>query len=209
MLIPCEGCKRHVRAADAHCPFCGATITAVPVARSVLEGRLSRAAVFASAVLIAPSCIVQTPPPNYQQQPPPPPYDPQQVPPPPEDPQGQPPEFSQPPPDRQPAPAGRVHGRVIDTNGVPEVGAIVELVAGSGRFRAITDGAGMYVITNVPAGQYTIMVNGVRDRLIEAAAGEDRVVDVGTYQAPVQRRPYDRSNIPKPYGAPPARKRTV
>jgi hypothetical protein len=207
MLIPCEGCKRHVRAADDRCPFCGAAITAVPVARSMFEGRLSRAAVFASAVLIAPGCLVQSnPPPNYQQQLPPPPPAP-----PPDDPQGHHTEFSQPPPDQdpRPAPTGRVHGRVLDTNGTPQVRTLVELVAGAQRFQAITGEDGRYSIVGVPAGQYTIVVGGTRNRVIETAAGEDRIVDVGISAPPERIRPYDRSNIPKPYGAPPARKRVV
>jgi hypothetical protein len=49
-LAPCTACRRHVRATEAACPFCGG---AIGVARNVMpEGRLSRAglAVFAMAI---------------------------------------------------------------------------------------------------------------------------------------------------------------
>src|SRR5690348_1838796 len=48
-LQPCPGCRRHV--AEAACPFCGAAVERGE--RGALFGRLSRAAVFASATLIA------------------------------------------------------------------------------------------------------------------------------------------------------------
>jgi hypothetical protein len=52
-LQPCDGCRRHLDASQARsCPFCAATVTAR--ARAPLPtGRLSRAAVFSSAALVA------------------------------------------------------------------------------------------------------------------------------------------------------------
>ena len=51
-LRPCSRCRRHVRFADESCPFCGAALAA-PVAHRIPRGRLSRAAVFASAATLA------------------------------------------------------------------------------------------------------------------------------------------------------------
>lgn len=201
MLISCEGCRRHVRADDEACPFCGAAVAAAPVARSVLEGRLSRAAVFASAVLVAPGCLVQSnpPPPNYQQhqqQPPPPP--------PSDDRQG----FAEPPPDYSPpAPTGVVSGRVMDTNGTPLANVRVELHAGSQPLVGITDRDGNYLIVDVREGQYTLVVPGVPRRPVQAVAGREQIVNVTVPGPSVV--PYDRHINAKPYGAPPARKRHV
>jgi hypothetical protein len=206
MLIPCEGCNRHVRADDKACPFCGAAITVVPIARPVLDGRLSRAAVFASAVLIAPGCIVQNPPPpNYQQQqqqpPPPPPPDYQQ---------NQNPDFAHPPPDYVQPAAGVVRGSVIDTNGMPQANVRVELHGGTQPFVTVTDGNGLYSIAGVPEGPYTLVLDRGARRQVLAVAGKELIVNLSVAAAPVRTAPpYDRTNIPKPYGAPPARKRIV
>lgn len=54
-LQPCAMCKRHYRTAATRCPFCGDGPE--PVAPRVpARGRLSRAAVFAGAVLALPAC---------------------------------------------------------------------------------------------------------------------------------------------------------
>ncbi len=50
-LIACTGCRRHVRASESTCPFCGARVDGAP--RSVPLGRRSRAAIFASAATLA------------------------------------------------------------------------------------------------------------------------------------------------------------
>lgn len=50
-LAPCTACRRHVRATEAACPFCGG---AIGVARSAMpEGRLSRAGLAVFAIAIA------------------------------------------------------------------------------------------------------------------------------------------------------------
>lgn len=52
-LHPCARCRRHVEITAEACPFCSAALTpAQPVVRFV-GGRLSRAAVFASATLVS------------------------------------------------------------------------------------------------------------------------------------------------------------
>jgi hypothetical protein len=52
-LAPCPGCKRHVAIAESACPFCGAASLRLSPVRRLLAGRLPRAAVFASATLVA------------------------------------------------------------------------------------------------------------------------------------------------------------
>ena len=42
-LTECPGCRRHVRASDASCPFCRGAV--VPRVRSIARGRLSRFAI--------------------------------------------------------------------------------------------------------------------------------------------------------------------
>ena len=54
-LTPCGECRRHVDVSEAACPFCSAPLTAEP-ARSSRLGRMSRAAVFASAALAGSAC---------------------------------------------------------------------------------------------------------------------------------------------------------
>lgn len=54
-LVPCPSCSRHVRAAEAKCPFCAAALPTSAGAR-VLPGpkvRLSRAAVFVFGATLA------------------------------------------------------------------------------------------------------------------------------------------------------------
>jgi len=214
MLIPCDGCRRHVRATDDACPFCHAAIPLAPLPRARVDGRLSRAAVFATAVLAAPACIVQNPPPpNYQyqqqQQPPPPPppdYQNQDHDPDPNPDTG----YAQPPPDYQPTAAtGVVRGRVIDTNGQPQPGVLVELHGNGAQPTTLyTDDDGGYSFAGVPAGRYTMVVGSTR-RVVDAIAGRELIVNLAVPAPPVRTAPYDRHNIPKPYGAPPARKRLV
>jgi len=54
-LRPCAECRRHVSVDERECPFCSAALTAVVPTRVVL-GRVSRAAVFASAALATTAC---------------------------------------------------------------------------------------------------------------------------------------------------------
>jgi hypothetical protein len=55
-LHPCESCARHIRAAEAACPFCGVAVTDVapPAARGPMARPMSRAALlFMSATATA------------------------------------------------------------------------------------------------------------------------------------------------------------
>lgn len=52
-LTPCPACARHVRAADASCPFCGAPLGALPPERPLPRVRLGRAAIFAFGAALA------------------------------------------------------------------------------------------------------------------------------------------------------------
>ena len=206
----CGGCRRHVALGETTCPFCGTACAAIPAPRPTLEGRLSRAAVFAaSAVIAAPACVVNSPPPQYQyqQQPPPPPNDPPPGDPPPDDSQRN---FAQPPPDhvRHPPPAiadAVIRGRVTNADtGAPWPNAPIELHGGPQPVRTTTDRNGAYVLTGLPAGQYTIVVGvGARaQRAIQVIQSREQIVDV---DVPT----YVRREMPKPYGAPPARRRIV
>lgn len=57
-LRPCNDCGRHVRSADPECPFCGAELApdASPPGSARVATRLTRAAIFAGAALLAPAC---------------------------------------------------------------------------------------------------------------------------------------------------------
>lgn len=204
MLEPCAGCARHVLATETACPFCGAErspTTPGPAASSVL-GRLSRAAVFAGAATLGAACYTNPPPPNYQQQPPPPPpYDPNQG----NGDQG----YAQPPDG-----ASMIFGTLTDGSGVPLAGHTIELQpinSGAGPQHAVTDAQGRYAF-RVPPGEYMVSTAPANPRempiqqVVRLAEGASAAANLVLYRsAPV----YDRSNIPKPYGAPPARRRVV
>jgi len=51
-LAPCTGCRRHVRAVEARCPFCGVEREGVHVEVTAVA-RASRAVTFAAALAIA------------------------------------------------------------------------------------------------------------------------------------------------------------
>jgi hypothetical protein len=64
-LVLCQGCNRHVRSAETHCPFCNAAVTAAP--RPLLPPetrRLSRAALLVAASLAMTACGGGTPQPT-------------------------------------------------------------------------------------------------------------------------------------------------
>jgi len=60
-LQPCTACRRHVAITEVACPFCRASL-GEGEARPRPLGRLSRAAVFASATLAAAACGGKTKP---------------------------------------------------------------------------------------------------------------------------------------------------
>lgn len=57
-LVSCASCHRHVRVADAACPFCGASVVGIePVHRPLRRGRgLTRSAILLGTVLGAAAC---------------------------------------------------------------------------------------------------------------------------------------------------------
>jgi hypothetical protein len=56
-FIPCVGCGRHVRADDASCPFCGASVPEVVVGPAVSFAGLGRAAIMALGATLAGTAI--------------------------------------------------------------------------------------------------------------------------------------------------------
>ncbi|MBA2541828.1 MAG: carboxypeptidase regulatory-like domain-containing protein [Deltaproteobacteria bacterium] len=189
---------------DAHCPFCGAAVVVSRIL-PVLEGRLSRAAVFATAVLVAPACVVNDPPPpQYVQQPPP------NRPPPPNDPP--PTNFAKPPPDDQPPPVDQpppppvadavIRGKVTMA-GTPQPHLKMVLHGGPAPIPFGTDFKGEYSV-RVPAGTYQLHVDAGAgtQRVIQADANRETVVNIAI-------APYKQWIQAKPYGAPPARRRLV
>lgn len=59
---PCPSCDRHVRVADARCPFCGAVVPAAVAPRSDAARPLSRAAVLFVGAAAAAACGGSTAP---------------------------------------------------------------------------------------------------------------------------------------------------
>ena len=185
-LSPCPQCRRHVAITESTCPFCAAPLAA-SAAPETIYGRWSRAAVFAGLA----GCYTSNPPP---QNPPPPPPDQQQT-------------FAQPP-----ASSGVITGVVTDGS-APRPGVAIR-VEGGGLQQPIetrTDGNGRYQVGNLAPGTYRVtfgQANHPRQRppqrTVQVADGSVQV-DVTIAPQPV----YDPSNVPKPYGAPPARRRIV
>lgn len=68
-LRPCPDCQRHVAIAEPACPFCGHSL-APGVPHDPPLGRMSRAAVFATAAIAGTACGGKTPKPmdNHQVQ---------------------------------------------------------------------------------------------------------------------------------------------
>lgn len=60
-LAPCPGCRRHVRVAEAACPFCRSSLEGLAARPERELGRLGRAALFAAAALVA-GCDKSVPP---------------------------------------------------------------------------------------------------------------------------------------------------
>lgn len=179
---PCVGCRRHVKAGTSGCPFCGATVCTTSKAR--LLGRVSRAAVFASATSACwtgngPATDTTTVSNKVEAS----------------------------------ATSGIITGRVVDaTNNRKMAGVVVEIypVTGGDPKRVTTDSSGRYRVADLPAGDYQVIFRGPQQNPrmapypnnVKVAAGQTVTLD-NAYQ------PYDPSNIPMPYGAPPARRRVV
>jgi hypothetical protein len=216
VLVPCLACRRHVSVDEAACPFCGGAPPAAP-ARPVLGGRMSRAAVFASATLA--SCYVAPEPQRVAPPPPPPPnegYLREEQPPP-------------PPPDdvnyaKPPAASGVIRGVITDDRGAPVAGISVYLQrTGAPAVATMTNRTGEYTFGNLVDGTYVVMVprDDATTHPRHAPAPDRRPVTIangGTMQIDIALRPiaiqpdvkdFDRNHCCKPYGAPPARRRVV
>jgi hypothetical protein len=213
-LEPCPVCVRHVRADASTCPFCGAarSITTPPI-RSL--GRVSRAAVFASALGGCWSNSSPTPTTTETKH--------EEI----ADKASVDPvkdqELTKPPDVTDTAksvvPGVLIEGTITDVStGAPLVNVSIELRHGGQHdplpakdvMLARTDSNGHYQFT-APPGFYTLVVRaGVAMRMgyperkltIESTTPPTRV-DVA-----VQTR-FQPNQIPAPYGAPPARRRTV
>lgn len=214
MLHPCGQCRRHVNDHETRCPFCDAPLEHRASSRPLLDGRLSRAAVFASAVLVTPACVVQDPQPRYIQQQPPPPPPPDNRPP---DPPPPPPDYAQPPPGDPPAAQTTIRGVITNANtGARYAGIRVDLQGGARPQSTVTNPRGEYVFSNVAPGNYNLRVAvathprfGGGDNMRQVVVDGSRPLVVDLAVVPYEPPPYDRNNVAKPYGAPPARTRIV
>jgi hypothetical protein len=190
MLIPCGGCRRHVRSSEPACPFCGRAIEPAP-ARSSVVGRLSRAAVFAGlAGCGAPS----TPATQVDRT--------KQV--------DQTKQVEDTYAAKPAAGMGTLRGSVRDHRGTFIPNFTVTLGNDPPR-TAITDAQGFFTFEDLPAGSYELSwpISGSRQ------GSDSRVVEVkvdAVIRADIQFWPppsYDPNSPAMPYGAPPARRRIV
>lgn len=183
-LTPCPSCARHVR--ERSCPFCGADVPS-PAARPRFVGPVTRAAVFSAAAGAAVAGCWTGPVAE--------------------------PATSTTTTTETPAVTGGIGGMVTDAqNGQPIAGAQVRL---DNKQATTTDASGRYAFSGVPAGSHKIEVSTRGNRNRTGGAYATTTVDVhaafarADIQLDVAQPQFDPSNIPKPYGAPPARRRFV
>lgn len=105
---------------------------------------------------------------------------------------------------------GRVEGVISDSNG-PVVGIAVTLDAAGGQQTTTTDARGHYAFHDVAVGRATIMVrtsnNPRHSPMMAGVTVTDGAVAVSNLVVSYPRT--NPTNIPMPYGAPPARRRVV
>lgn len=195
-LRACSSCRRHF-AKEPVCPFCGAAApTHVP--REPSTARLSRAAAFAGAALAG--CWSNSPEPQS-------PTQTTHT----EETQTTQQKFAEPPPV---VATSRIEGVVTDgATGTPRANSIVRLVRRApgespATMVASTDANGRYVFEKLAAGDYIVTFQLQTPRaapiqvLVKLGIGDTQTAN-GTVAGFVP------SNIPTPYGAPPARTRIV
>lgn len=194
-LHPCSSCARHVAATAPVCPFCSAVLAPpAPPPTEPIVGRVSRAAVFAGLT----ACWTGNPPAKQ-----PPPTDDKQV---------VDKDITKQNGDNQDTPAGPVSITGVVTDGgtrSPLANVAVELRDANGQVAATnTDDTGKYQFAEIAPGDYQLVFKygsssaaGSAQRPV-AVRGVAERVDVAL---PLVRR----APIPKPYGAPPARRRAV
>ena len=194
-LTPCPACARHVR--EQTCPFCGADVPA-PAARPRFVGPVTRAAIFSVATGAAlagcwtgpaaePATTTTTPTDTTTTE--------------------------TKPHDTQPAITGAIDGTVTDSaSGQPVAGASVRL---DNKLVTTTDYNGHYKFAGVAAGSHTITVSTSGNRSHGGGAYATAQIEVraalarADIQLALPVPTFDPNNIPKPYGAPPARRRFV
>jgi hypothetical protein len=183
-LVTCARCARHIDAGAEVCPFC-ATPNAAPSRPSRVVGSLTRAAVFAGVTACwtghssSPDPVL----PNAQ--------------------------------GSDTATASVVRGTLTRSDGAPAAGIAVTLAKldGSSPVQSTrSDASGTYRFENVPPGRYQIVVDwrprkksGPPSQIIDVESRAPAVADFQLQTPP----PFDPSQIPAPYGAPPARRRVV
>lgn len=209
-LRPCSSCRRHV-ADEARCPFCDAPLAPAVPAR-IPHGRLSRAAIFASATLAgcwssnAPAGNIAHPDDDHaadhrDAEAADKPADTLAV--------------DTKPADGTPiAKTGTIEGTVRNAAGDPVPGFRLSLSAADGAqvAVAVTDANGHYVFRGVAVGNADVEVrisnnprNGPLVRPVIVIEGAVAHADIALPPSRVN----PPNNIPMPYGAPPARHRVV
>jgi hypothetical protein len=184
-FVPCVGCRRHVAALEDACPFCGTSRAPTRRALIMKPGRLSRAAVFAGLA----ACYTSASPPAPPESPPP--------------------SGSGTPTEQQ----HWIHGSALRgklthaRTGAPLVGVTVEVwTSAAEATKATTNANGEYVIEGLEPRDYTVSFmgpDGVRyaaSKIVEVR-GSKTAFDLAFDPVPAP--------VPKPYGAPPARRRIV
>jgi hypothetical protein len=146
--------------------------------------------VFAGATLVSSACFIEAPPPR---QPPPP-------------------QFAQ-PPGAGPAAQGSssVSGMLVDGDSrqplpnrtVSLRGDPLKAMTGRDTITTTSDDRGVFTFRGIPTGDYAL-TSGQDAARVRVVAGQDAQVELAVY--PPRPPPADHM-IPKPYGAPPARRR--
>ncbi|HEY5922734.1 MAG TPA: carboxypeptidase-like regulatory domain-containing protein [Kofleriaceae bacterium] len=145
-LAPCPACKRHVATHELDCPFCRRAV-ALRAQHVVLTGRVSRAAMFAAA-LLGTGCWTESKPPSG------------------------PPLRER----LDKLPAGTIRGVVRDQDGAPRAGYTISVQLPDGSVRETrSDARGEYSLANLPPGTYEVQYfNSPRPRYGVRVTLDDR-----------------------------------
>jgi len=182
-LVPCGSCRRHVSERDLACPFCGAARRSERSPARVIVGRYSRAAVFSGLSACWTSSSPATEQPN-------------------------PPNEERPATAKLARPKQGLYGVLTDAKtGDPLTNVVLHAYALGVDAKASTNERGEFSVELTP-GEYMIQFTGpdaptwyVTTKSVLIEANQALRMDL-----PVDRTPMA---MPAPYGAPPARRRTV